>query len=299
MENLSLEIDTLLSSIYLESSININKCKLSDATDCLNILNKHVKKIQNIIDLKTISTDDISFVYKSGNVLKYNDDNVSADDVDDIADKLQPSSYSSIIKQPTITKSKILIDELNTFVGFEKTNSLDDVGEMFKFYHDDNSKTPSGIYCSINSVKVRLRFPTIIDPNSICKDRTITCMYITKEKCESNNEYKKIRNFKCKFSHVGDKINIVGNISKCTKKCSIGNYDTLMTDLKLLNINDIKKILYYGLSDVFTAYMWFERQSNLKHKPTRFPVSDRYNVDNSSFMKNINQKVMSDIDITS
>jgi hypothetical protein len=145
--------------------------------------------------------------------------------------------------------------------------NLNDIPSMFYWYDGGNVPQKKGIYtCIAPGFCVRVPFPNTISTtasNPNFKIYSTPCKYETKEACLKNKKnisliYKsEIR--ECYYTHKKEKFSKIGSFYKC-KIDNFGNHENLNSDLNHININDIKRILMYALSDSLFSTIWYQNQ---------------------------------------
>jgi len=160
---------------------------------------------------------------------------------------------------------KYYIKEIDYSLNLPIVNQLHDITSMFYYYNNNkDKKNPPGIYCSIlPGIYIKVAFPTVVDSTKDSnKTKSVKCKYGTLVACiEQREKMAKYYNSSirvCNYAHKNEKIIKVSNPSRCIAVPKIGNASTLLSDIKLVNLSDIKHLLLYGLNDIFTAAIWFD-----------------------------------------
>jgi hypothetical protein len=139
---------------------------------------------------------------------------------------------------------------------------------MFYWYHGDKVYK-KGIYiCLSEGVYIKVPFPsTVVKDDDNYKINSVPCKYETKDLCTAHKKkISEIYNSEirtCNFVHKNEKFSKLSAVYKCSKE-SLGNHETIIEDLNSTNINDIKRILMYALSDTLLSTIWFQNKSNKK-----------------------------------
>lgn len=152
---------------------------------------------------------------------------------------------------------------------------LDNLPPAFGWYSGDK-KHKEGVYIRLpENMFIRIPFPDTIDgTQQNSRIRTVKCKYETHEQCMENRKFLADRyetNIRdCFFAHKNDKYTKVGTNFRCPSKPRFGNHKTLNWDIENIKSNDIKIILMYALSDLFTCLIW----NDYHHSNDRIIFSD-------------------------
>lgn len=222
--------------------------------------NAYVQEIQDDLSAKKPRED---YVYATAHGM------VSYGGRDFIRALMQDTPKSPPV-EPSPTADAILwkkhsLEEIGGYeMEFPTVKRFSDITPMFYYYDnpDDTVHTP-GIYCSIiKDVIIKVPFPTIIDSTrDYSRGKSIKCKYDTRILCDENRTSMAKRHKsdmrKCNFAHTGDRITKIGYPSRCSVMPRFGNASTLVEDMSVVKLSDIKNILLYGLNDVIVASIWF------------------------------------------
>jgi hypothetical protein len=141
----------------------------------------------------------------------------------------------------------------NLKVKIPLVDNIKKINPLFNYYKGDDNLT-KGLYVSIcKGMYVKMCFPEIIDSKKN-KEKTIKCKFYNNINCNKNNSNKN-----CNFTHKNEKFKKINNIYKCRLE-SLGNLMSLDHDLNVLQIDDIKKLLLYSLSDLYIVHLWFQNK---------------------------------------
>jgi hypothetical protein len=296
--NLYIEnIESLFSTIVKK----YNKLQLSDHTnntiiETNDIIKRstHVLKSmkQHVVSLESLLSDCVDFVkeveedlscppkddyvyHTSGGMLSYpgrellldilkkpkdveKDKLCSIDEIKDIKDIKE--------KDKEVKIERSLIPELGYYLKLPIVNDLKSIPISMYYYKGDNANIP-GIYMNIlNNNIVRIPFPEILDSKrEYDRTHSIRCKYSKKEECDANRtkmaKYHNSSIRTCNFAHSGDKIIKIGYPSRCPSVPDFGNPQTMASDIKKVNMTDVKNMLMYGLSDIVSSVIWFDYNS--------------------------------------
>lgn len=211
------------------------------------------------------SGDKFAFVFHG----KYK--NMSWGDIADLEDRRE-----NLIKESEQMETKLV--EIPEQIPFKKITVLDGVNlpkeikvrmvsrldnlpPAFGWYSGDKNYR-AGIYIRLpENMFVRIPFPDVIDgTQNYTRNKTIKCKYETEDQCYESRKFladrynTEIR--ECLFAHKGDVYSKVGNNFRCPVNPRFGNHSHLKTDIENLKADDIKPVLMYSLSDLFSCYLW-------------------------------------------
>ena len=141
---------------------------------------------------------------------------------------------------------------------------LKDIPPMF-YWYDGDSTYKKGVYaCMAPGFYSRVPFPNTI--SALSKDykiNSIPCKYETKESCtiykKKISEIWKSDIRECTYVHRKEKFNKIGSFYRCNVE-RFGDYENLNTDMNLVNVCDIKRILMYSLSDSLLSVLWYQNK---------------------------------------
>lgn len=258
LSNLNVNITSLY--CIIESDIN-NNIDLYDIDKIIKLLSLNLERFKTIKNKRLDDLNKIKYYHNDGNKLVekiVNIENIT-NEIFNIEYKKDKPIIDKI--EPPITNNdiRLFVNSINQFINIQKIDDINLLDDMFKYVKDKNN---DGIYCSINGIKIKLRSPEVLDPTKYMSKRyTVRCRYETYKECMNANKYKSSKLFKCNYLHEGNDMVVIGNISKCNKHPNIGNAYTLNNDLNDLNLGDIKTLLTYGLTDVYTSFLWLKRNN--------------------------------------
>lgn len=160
--------------------------------------------------------------------------------------------------------ARVLVPEIGYHLKMRCVSNLKNIPPMLAYYNNPNDKkNKPGLYCTlVPNVHVRVPFPDVIDSTKeYGRGHSIRCKYITKVLCdEQRSKMARYHNRQvriCNFSHMGEKLVKIGYPSRCSKP-SFGNSRSLSTDIKAVNLADIKNILLYGMNDIMSSIVWLD-----------------------------------------
>lgn len=166
---------------------------------------------------------------------------------------------------------RVIIPEIGYYLKINVVSKLSDIKPMFHYYNNENDKkNKPGVYCSIiPDIYIKVPFPTLIDSTKdYNRIRSVKCKNKTKSECKKKHQmFSKLHNIKvreCNYAHKDEKMIKIGYSSRCSSLPQFGNPQTLIKDIKHVNIEDIKNVLMYGLNDLFSSYVWFEYNNKQK-----------------------------------
>jgi hypothetical protein len=174
------------------------------------------------------------------------------------------TSNTTISPQPI---ERVLIDDIGYYMKLPIVSDVKKIQPMFCWFKGDSTYQP-GIYCCIcPGVYTKVPFPETIDSTKeYNKGRSIRCKYKSKVLCDDQRskmaKYHESQVRICNFAHVGEKIVKIGYPSRCASVPSFGNPATLTNDIKIIDLDSIKNILLYGLSDTFISAVYFDYTKN-------------------------------------
>lgn len=146
--------------------------------------------------------------------------------------------------------------------------NLKNIQPMFHWYNGDKHNK-CGIYvCLSEGFYVRVPFPSVISKDDEnFKVNTVPCKYETKELCYSykkkSSEFHNTEIRPCLFVHKKEKFAKIGSVYRCAIE-GFGNHNTLVSDMQKINIDDIKRILMYSLSDSLLSTFWYQNKDSGK-----------------------------------
>ncbi len=155
-----------------------------------------------------------------------------------------------------------LIPEININYLIKQNNTVENIPCMFQYIKND--KFREGIYCCLMpGIYIKVPFPEIIDSTKeYNRDKTIRCRFKKLSICNQQRlKMSKLHNSIiriCNYAHENDNIIKIGYNSRCTVSPNIGNPNTFKNDINLLDIDDVKHLLLYGLNDIFIAAYWLQ-----------------------------------------
>lgn len=127
--------------------------------------------------------------------------------------------------------------------------SLDEIPPCF-YYYEGTKKHSAGVYTSlINGVAMKVPSVKLI-PYSMENSNYFSI------KCASG---KTCKNVHCTYAHPGTDYVKLGCISRCPSAHSFGNQDTLAYDIKHVKYEDARSVCMYGINDMFSAALWFNK----------------------------------------
>lgn len=145
-------------------------------------------------------------------------------------------------------------------------SKLSDIKPAFYYYNGVekvNGQTLSpGVYMCFNKdVYARCPFPmTVSSFADSVKTKSIRCKYKTLEKCTYNKKQQALKYnndvCECYFTHIGEKYVKTNYIPLSVQ--NYGNPSMLMSDVKKIELNDIKYLLLYGMTDLFNVFVWLD-----------------------------------------
>lgn len=249
------------------------KKKIKNIVDFKNIIMNDNEKLNLYNELLDIFENSVSQIKNNIEALKKKEERKKIQEIDnyvyhDVNGFLNYKTLNHINSTQPISKivknkiSDIYLKDFKYGIKIRNVDSLSEISPMLCYYKGDSKNLP-GIYCCIiDSVYVKIPHPEMIDINKdYNKVRTIKCKHVTLENCnEYKNKMSKYNSYNkiCNFAHVGDKIVKICNHSRCEKIPNYGNPSTFTYDVDKVNINDIKNILLYGLSDLLCSYLWLD-----------------------------------------
>ena len=289
MSDFDLNLNTLFSDIVKrynkiqlsnhskDTLLESNKL-LKEGVYLLNQLKSYTKSLETLLsdcqDFINDITDDLSekpreedFVYHTKNgMLSYpGRDLIIKPIVDEL---LKSKPVVKPIEKPTEKQIEkphmehVLIKEINYKMRIPVIQDMKQVQPMLYYYKGNEYE--HGVYCSIlPTIYTRIPFPEIIDSTKdFNRDRSIRCKYKTRSLCDDQRnkmaKYHKSTTRSCNFAHDGETLVKIGYPSRCASISNFGNPRTLSQDIKIIEIDDIKNILMYGLNDIITAAIWFD-----------------------------------------
>lgn len=166
------------------------------------------------------------------------------------------------------------IQQIQTVQSQPVRTLIPDIGYYLKVQHAANfSKIPHAIYYVKNMPGLYMRlpndnivkipFPEVVDSKKeYDRKHSIRCKYFNKNDCDMQRQkMAKVYNSTvrvCNFAHDGDKIVKIGYPSRCPSVPNFGNPESISTDIKIVNQQDVKNMLMYGLHDVITSVVWLD-----------------------------------------
>lgn len=229
---------------------------LTSGASIVHLLKSYTKTIENVLvecrDFIDEIEEDLSqqpreedFVYHTANGM------LSYVGRDLISKKTKPQ-----IPQQLTQNSRTFIKEVNYHMRLPQVTNLKQIPPMFYVYKTD-------IYCCIApNIYLQVPFSEMIDSTEHNRSRSIRCKYKSKITCgEQRNRMAKYHNTTmrtCNFAHTNEEIVRIGYPSRCAAIPNFGNPATIVKDMDKIDIDDIKNILLYGLSDCFTAAIWLD-----------------------------------------
>jgi hypothetical protein len=229
----------------------------------------------------TIEGDNGLFVFNTiNNMLSYSGRSVQ---------KKKTASDKEKSSEKEEKSSKILIKEIGYYTKMPMVSSLQDIPPMFYWYSDKKKTEDAGIYCCIlPGVYAKVPFPEVIDNSEdFSRAKSICCKYFTKENCENNREIiarqKSTSVRSCNFAHNGDKYVKISTSSRCPRRSTFGSPSTLVSDINEVGMHDIKQIMLYGISDLISAYVWFDNKKNITKKSLNYQFMNLETCSNNKF----------------
>jgi len=129
--------------------------------------------------------------------------------------------------------------------------SLNDIPQNMYYYYGDK-KNKRGIYCRISS-DVIIKIPMVETiPENIENSRQMIVKCNRGDKCTFWN---------CTYAHPGVPYNKIGYIRRCPSCPSFSNYESLKTDIKFINYEDIRICIMYSITDLFAVNVWCQDQN--------------------------------------
>ena len=168
-------------------------------------------------------------------------------------------------KTPVIQKPKVsprvFIDELKYNIKLSTVKNLKQLQPMFSYVQADPNYAPGFYACVIPGVYVRVPFPVVVEAGGD-RDHSVRCKYRTKESCNLQRgkmaKYHNSQVRQCSFSHEGEKIIKIGYHTRCPAVPDFGNPATMASDVKSVGTDDIQSVLMYGITDLFSAAVYFD-----------------------------------------
>ena len=246
---------------HSKDSLDEGNVILSNGVAIVQLLKSYVKKIESVLadckDFIDEVEEDLSQQPREEDFLYHTANGMLSYICRDLITKKSKIQIPPAI-QPQ--HNRVFIKEINYHLRLPQVTNLKQIPPMFYLYKTD-------IYCCISpNVYLQIPFSEMIDSTDHNRARSIKCKYKTKSSCsEQRNRMAKYHNTTtrtCNFAHSGEEIIRIGYPSRCASIPSFGNPATLTKDITNIDIDDIKNILLYGLSDCFTAAIWLDY-----HKP--------------------------------
>ena len=183
--------------------------------------------------------------------------------------KKSKSDIAKAAEKPT--KIKDVTDVINVNITPNKlqipvVTDLKNIQPMFHWYEGD-AQYPKGVYvCMSTGFYVKIALPeTISTVDHNFKVNSIPCKYETRDACTKNKiKISEIYNSEireCTYVHRNETFNKIGSFYKCNIE-GFGNHARLCEDLKIINIDDIKRILMYSLSDSLLSVIWYQNYNS-------------------------------------
>lgn len=145
-------------------------------------------------------------------------------------------------------------------------SKLSDMKPAFYYYNGvekvNGQILSPGVYMCFNKdVYARCPFPmTVSSFADSVKTKSIRCKYKTLEKCTYNKKQQALKYnndvCECYFTHIGEKYVKTNYIPLSVQ--NYGNPSMLMNDVKKIELNDIKYLLLYGMTDLFNVFVWLD-----------------------------------------
>lgn len=175
------------------------------------------------------------------------------------ADTQQTMRHPEVTISPPISDVSIeviSIGESQVSVGC--VDSLTQIPPAIYRYSGDAVNSPGLYICLSPNVYVQLPFMRVLGESD--KHRT--------ERCFRGDD---CVNPTCTGVHPGAPYFRMGNSEKCKRNPSLGNAETLAKDIREANFSDIKTLLMHTMSDLATAFVWFQEN---KSAPTECVLHD-------------------------
>ena len=232
------------------NNLNIKILKINNYIEYLqvqlDILSKGKKNIENIFD-NLIENQPISDIINTNMKNSIFSKNLKKKNMEGMKGGEGASVYLNhdrdLQSQNTIELNKlnILLNKIYIPINKNLNNEI-----CFQY-----SKKYDGIYLKLyKNVYVKVHKPKgIIKSNNYKKYKTIKC---NKQNCIKE---------KCNYVHKNEKYNKMFNLDKCHYNIGVSNNNVNI--ISKLNLNDIKKILMYTVSDLYFCYEWFNYNKNL------------------------------------
>lgn len=270
---------------YSNDTLKKSNDLFKQGSTLLNTLKSHVKSLETLlIDCSNFTEeieDDITcapktdeFVFQTKNgmlgypgkefIAKILKKNAATAPVANQAPAVQALAH---VRAPEPKKEeKILIQEIGYSLKITTVANIETIPPAIHYYKNTGlgDKYPSGFYMRMpNNTIVRVPVPEVVDSKKeYDRKHSIRCKHHSKDECDSQRQkMAKIYNStvrSCNFAHKGDKLVKIGYTSRCPSVPSFGNPHTMSQDIKYINLDDIKNVLMYGLSDLFTAAIWLD-----------------------------------------
>lgn len=260
--NLELGNNSLKQGIKLLSTLTYHVTALENAiAECKD----HIAEIEDDLGEKPRAED---YVYSTaGGMLSYR----GRDIVEKLFETKQVQKAKPKPEQPKDMPKIMTVSEINYPVEVPVVTDLKKIPMMFHWYNGTAHR--KGLYCQLTpGIFIRAALPETIDSTKEQnRGRTIRCKYKTKKLCDDQrSKMAKFHNSTvrtCNFVHSGDRIIKVGYQSRCSFKPNFGSPETLTPDVvRIIDEDDCKNILLYGISDMLTGLVWLNFHK--KNEPT-------------------------------
>ncbi len=163
----------------------------------------------------------------------------------------------SVKESPSETHQVDVVDDvkLPCKITVPVAEKLSDIPKCLRWYRGDQ-KTPRGLYiCIDENLIVQVPFPDICDIQN--KTKIANCKYKTQEACAKYNKKQE-----CLFVHIGQKYNKLSIYTRCPDRPNIGKHSSLAEDITFLNVDNLRPMLLYSLSDILIAIIWARAKNN-------------------------------------
>ena len=240
--------------------------EIQNYCDNTNLFNNKLKEIlklsENILHECYIKKEEISNI--DNNIhMTWGDLSENSDNRDILTDKINEN-----IKSDLNSNNKSLECVYNIPLNYKYIvpiiKNLNDIPLSYYWYCGD-SNNPEGIYTRISKdVCILVPMPDVIDGSKdYNRSMTSKCKYKTKTAClESckllSNKFKSDMR-KCNFAHIGDKYNKICYSNRCNNILRFGSHKHLAQDIKNIDMENIKNMMMYALSDVLLGSIWTQK----------------------------------------